>query len=289
MTDAPFPTPLVSSDWLAARLGEEDLSIIDASWRMPGKGDAHESYRKQHIPGAVFFPIDEIADKHTPLPHMLPHPDEFARAVGALGISDQDRIVVYDDHGLFSAARVWWTFRAMGHEDVSVLDGGLPKWLKEGRPVTDEMPSRDAKEFAAFFRGDHVADAAFVRKALGDGKTRVLDARPAARFEGKDAEPRVGLRTGHMPGARSVPFATLIAGDGTLKPRAELEAILAAAGAGLETDVVTTCGSGVTAAIVSLALEAIGHRRHALYDGSWAEWGGERNDPDAFPVVTGAG
>lgn len=288
MADAnDLPTPLVSTDWLAAHLGADDLVVIDASWRMPGKGDAREDYVKRHIPGAVFFPIDEIADRATPLPHMLPSPEAFEEAVGALGICEKDRVVVYDDQGLFSAARVWWTLRAMGAQNVAVLDGGLPKWLAEGRAVSDAPPSPRAKCFSSSFAAHRVADSRRIKAAITSGAETVLDARPAGRFSGAEAEPRAGLRSGHMPCARSVPSGSLLGPDGRLKPREELRAIFDAAGVSVERPVITTCGSGVTAAIISLALETLGHGPHALYDGSWAEWGLEGNNPEDFPVEAG--
>jgi thiosulfate/3-mercaptopyruvate sulfurtransferase len=284
MTRPDLPTPIVSTDWLARHLGESGLAVIDASWRMPGQGQARADYEKRHLPGAVFFDIDEIADRTTDLPHMLPAPEDFAAAVGRLGVATADRVVVYDDQGVFSAARVWWTFKTMGHGPVAVLDGGLPKWIAEGRPTTDEPSAPAPKAYRASLRRDCVADADRVRLALGDANALVLDARPAGRFLGQDPEPRAGLRRGRMPGAASLPWSSLIAADKTLKPPADLRAALAAAGVAPDRPIVTTCGSGITAAILSLALETIGHRRHGLYDGSWAEWGDERNDPLSFPV-----
>lgn len=284
----PLPKPIVSPEWLAAHLGAAGLVVIDASWRMPGKGDAREDYEKRHIPGAVFFPIDEIADRRTSLPHMLPEPKEFEAAVGALGVSEHDRIVVYDDQGLFSAARVWWTFRAMGHDDVAVLDGGLPRWMDEGRVVTAAAPSPLRKTYRAASDCSRVADHLRVRNALKSSDALVLDARPAGRFFGEDEEPRPGLRRGHMPGAANLPVSSIVTGEGRLKSRKELRALFQAAGALDAPCVITTCGSGVTAAALSLALEVLGHPSCAVYDGSWAEWGLETNDPEEFPVEAGA-
>ncbi len=279
--------PLVSTEWLADYLGASDLKIIDGSWRMPGAGDARDNYDAQHIPGAVFFDIDAIADKSTDLPHMLPPASQFEEAAGALGIAAHDRVVVYDEKGIFSAARVWWTFSAMGHETVAVLDGGLPKWLREGRPVTRDPAIPVRTIYNARPQPELCAVADDVRAALAEG-VRVLDARPAERFIGAVGEPRPGLRSGHMPGAANVPFTSLLTPDGALKSTADLTRIFAESGVNPGSRVITSCGSGVTAAVLSLALEVIGARRHALYDGSWAEWGKEENDDDLFPVVVDA-
>lgn len=284
---AAFPYPLVTTDWLAANLGAGDLKIVDASWRMPGAPPAIDDHRRQHIPDAVFFDLDAIADKTTTLPHMLPAPHEFAAAVGALGIGSNDRVIVYDDAGIFSAARVWWTFRAMGHEKVSVLDGGLPKWLRERRPLEQGVATPADQAYGEATPRPISRTADELRGFLAGRKGRVLDARPAARFYGEAAEPRPGLRRGRMPGATNIPHGSLMSGSGELKPAPELEALFQAAGVDTQTDVITTCGSGVTAAALSLALEVIGHRRHALYDGSWAEWGRETNDESRFPVTGG--
>lgn len=283
-----FPAPLVSTEWLERHLGEAGLVVVDGSWRMPGQGDARTDHERRHIPGAVFFDIDAVADRSSALPHMLAPADIFERAVGEMGIGEKDRVVVYDDQGLFSAARVWWNFRAMGHERVALLDGGLPKWAAEGRPVTDERMQAAAKPYRASPQPDWVIDAGGVRAALADPDMIVLDARPAGRFEGADPEPRPGLRRGRMPGAKSLPASALVGADGTLKPREELARLFAGAGAQEGKCVITTCGSGVAAAILSLALEALGHERCRLYDGSWTEWGDEKNDPALFPVEAGA-
>lgn len=285
MTD--LPLPLVSTDWLAAHLGDPDVAVIDASWRMPGAGDARDDYLARHIPGAVFFAIDEIAERETSLPHMLARPEVFEAAVGAMGIGNASRVVVYDDQGLFSAARVWWTFRAMGHRAVAVLDGGLPKWLAEGRAVTPEVPAPRRAVFAAAPDRGLVAAHGEVRAGLASAAL-VLDARPAARFSGAAAEPRPGLRRGHMPGAANVPASAVIGPDGRLKAAAELKKIFEAAGLRPGRPVITSCGSGVTAAILSLGLDALGHRPCALYDGSWAEWGRDDNSSQEFPVEAGA-
>mgnify|MGYP001301418131 CR=1 FL=1 len=276
-------SPLVSTEWLASRLGEAGVKVVDASWYLPTAGrDAAAEFRAEHIPGAVFFDIDTISDRSSPLPHMLPTAEEFAKAAGALGIAETDTIVVYDGAGLFSAPRVRWTFRVMGAENVFVLDGGLPKWKAEGRP----LESGEAKPASAVFhaRLDEAAVAALpdVRAALANGSAQVVDARPGDRFRGEAPEPRPGLRAGHMPGARNVPFSDVLK-DGRLKSPADLASVFAAAGVDPEKPVVASCGSGVSAAVVGLALETVGAAPARIYDGSWAEWGAR----EATDVVTG--
>ena len=285
-----FPYPLVTTQWLAGHLGEDHLKIVDASWRMPGNPPAATDFLERHLPGAVFFDLDAVSDKSTPLPHMLPPVPQFERAMGALGVKADDRVIVYDDAGLFSAARVWWTFRAMGHDKVSVLDGGLPKWRAEDRPVQSGALAVHAATYKA--QGARPMPRPMVRTAdaLRDflaGGGAVLDARPAARFTGEAEEPRAGLRSGHMPGALSLPHSLLLEPSGEMKSEEALTALFRERGIGLETEIIASCGSGVTAAIIALALERLGHRRHAVYDGSWAEWGDERNDPALFPVAKG--
>jgi len=276
--------PLVSTAWLAEHLEAPDVRIIDASWYFPQEErDAKAEYALAHIPGAVFFDIDDIADETSPLPHMLPSAVKFASRVRKLGLGDGSRMVVYDQLGLRSAARVWWTFRAMGHLDVVVLDGGLPKWIAEGRPISDMPAPPRERHFTPRLSYDLVRDLNQVRKALETGREQVVDARPAGRFTGETPEPRAGLRGGHMPGARNVPASDLLAPDGTMKSPAQLAEIFEKAGVDINKPVVTTCGSGITAAILALALARLGKERTALYDGSWTEWG-RRED---VPVVTG--
>ena len=273
------PKTLVSTDWLAAHLKDPDLRILDASWYMPAQSrdaqtrDAKTDYAAGHIPGARFFDIDEISDQRSALPHMAPPPEKFISRMRAMGVGDGHQVVVYDGAGLFSAARVWWTFRLMGKVDVAVLDGGLPKWLAEGRAVEDMTPMARDRHMTTSRQNHLVRDVTQVAHAAKLFEAEIVDARSAARFAGEAPEPRAGLRSGHIPGSKNVPFTTLLTGDGTMKPVAELQAVFAAAGVDLTKPVITTCGSGVTAAILSLALERIGHRNHSLYDGSWSEWG----------------
>ena len=280
-----LPSPLVSTDWLAEHLSA--VKIIDTSWRMPGAGDAREDYDQRHIAGAVFFDIDDIADKTTDLPHMLPTPERFAAAIGAMGISNDDTVIVYDDQGIFSAPRVWWTFRAMGHGPVSVLDGGLKKWLAEGSDVTGSTPVVQPANYVSSPASHLVRSVDLIRSAIvSDGDAQIVDARSADRFLGQAPEPRAGLISGAMPGAKNTPFNLLINEDGTLKAPDALQNVFTAAGVDLGAPAIATCGSGVTAAVIALALESLGHKDWSLYDGSWAEWGKEENDRAAYPVIS---
>jgi thiosulfate/3-mercaptopyruvate sulfurtransferase len=276
MTPSPNDDPktLVSTDWLAAHLKDPDLRILDASWFLPDAGrDAKAEYAAGHIPNARFFDIDEITDNRSTLPHMAPPPEKFIARMRAMGVGDGHQVVIYDAAGLFSAARVWWTFRLMGKTDVAVLDGGLPKWRAEGREIDDMPPIVRDRHMTTSRQNQMVKDVTQVAHAAKLGEAEIIDARAAARFRGEVAEPRAGLRSGHIPGSRNVPFATLLNADATMKSPAELRAVFEAAGVNLAKPAITSCGSGVTAAVLSLALERIGHRNHALYDGSWAEWG----------------
>jgi thiosulfate/3-mercaptopyruvate sulfurtransferase len=272
---------LVSTDWLAARLETGNVRVLDASWYMPAQNrDARAEYESTHIRGAAFFDIDAIADRTTSLPHMLPTPQAFAEAVGALGISNADVVVVYDGAGVFSAPRVWWTFRVFGHDRVAVLDGGLPKWRLEGRP-TESGPSKLRKvPFEASVRPELVRDFKAVAANLITKAEILLDARSEGRFRGAEPEPRPGLKGGHIPGSRNLPFQALIdAKTGTMRPASELQKIFIAAGVSPNTPVTATCGSGLTAAILAFGLYLIGHGDAAVYDGSWSEWGGRPEAP----------
>lgn len=275
--------PVVSTAWLADRIRSPGVRIVDGSWHMPAENrNGREEYLQAHIPGAVFFDIDAIADQASDLPHMLPSPEDFARAAGELGLARDADIVVYDTHGVRSAARVWWTLRAMGYTKVQVLDGGLRKWIAEGRPIEggEVYPPKVLVEPA--FDPGLVRSADDVKAIIATGKTRVVDARSAGRFSGAAPEPRAGLRSGHMPGAANLPWEEVVAQDGTLKAASDLKSSFKAAGVDLRKPIVTTCGSGVTASVLALALARLGLDRTAVYDGSWTEWA---SLPDT-PVVT---
>ncbi len=271
-------SPLVSADWLHQRLDAPDLVVLDGSWYLPAAGrDPEAEYLAAHIPRAVRFDIDRMSDETSALPHMLPRPEVFASRMRALGVGDGQQIVVYDGMGLFSAPRVWWMLRTFGVRDVLVLDGGLPAWIAAGYPTEDGAPTpRERRHFSARLDHGAVADAGDVARALAGGSTQVVDARSAPRFRGEEAEPRPGVRPGHMPGARNLHYASLLR-DGHMKSPDELRAVLAEAGVDPQRPVLTTCGSGVTAAIIALALETLGHPARGLYDGSWSEWGADQS------------
>jgi thiosulfate/3-mercaptopyruvate sulfurtransferase len=272
--------PTVTTQWLAKHLDDPDVRVVDGTWHMPqAKRDARAEFEAAHIPGAVFFDIDAIADRATALPHMLPSAAQFAASVGELGIGNRHRIVVYDVRGVVSAARVWWTFRAFGHDDVAVLDGGLRKWRAEGRPVASGGAAPAHVAFTARLRPELVRDVEAMRANVARRTVQVLDARSAGRFAGTEPEPRAGLRGGHIPGSLSLPYETLYRPDGTLKPPNELRDAVTAAGVDLGRPVVTTCGSGVTASVLALVLYLIGRRDVAVYDGSWSEWGSRSDTP----------
>ena len=272
---------IVSTEWLADHLGSPDIAIIDATWHLPTSNrDAKVEFRDSHIPGAQFFDIDDLSDTASSLPHMLPSPEKFSSRMRKMGIGDGKRIIAYDSVGLFSAARAWWMFKVFGHDDVAVLDGGLKKWLAEAR-ATEDGPAlpRQERHFTARFKGSMVKDMKDVAAALQSGAAQVADARSGTRFRGEEVEPRPGVRAGHMPGAANVHYANLLNPDGTLKSSDEIEATFKAAGVDLAKPVITSCGSGVTAAILTLGLTLTGARDHALYDGSWTEWGGNPDNP----------
>lgn len=278
------PKTLVSTDWLAAHLKDPDLRVLDGSWYLPAmERDAKAEYDVGHIPGARFFDIDDISNHRSDLPHMAPPPEKFMSRLRAMGVGDGHQVVVYDGAGLFSAARVWWLFRLMGQENVAVLDGGLPKWVAEGRELEDLPPVIRDRHMTVRVQNHLVRDVTQVSQAAKLGDTVIIDARAADRFRGDAPEPRAGLRAGHIPGSRNVPFGTLLNENQTLKSPEDLRAIFTAAGVDLAKPAITSCGSGVTAAVLSLALERIGKRDHALYDGSWTEWGAFQT----LPIATG--
>ena len=268
------PQLLVSTEWLAEHLKAPDLRILDASWYLPGdKRDPKAEYDAAHIPGARFFDIDEISETRSELPHMAPPVEKFVSRMRAMGIGDGHRVIIYDTKGVFSAARVWWLFRLMGKTDVAVLDGGLPKWTREGRPTEDMPPVMRDRHFTAHRVAGLVKDVTQVAATTKLRDAEILDARSPGRFSGQDPEVRPGLRSGHMPGAKNIPFNTLLNSDNTMKSEADLKKVFQKAGVDLNKPAITTCGSGITAAIISMALERVGHRNHSLYDGSWTEWG----------------
>jgi len=279
-------TWIVETQWLADHLDMPDLVIFDGSWHLPGSGrDAKAEYLAEHIPGALFFDIDDLVDETSPLPHMLPPTAKFASRMKKIGVGDGMRIVIYDTLGLFSAARVWWTFRAMGHQDVAVLNGGLKKWKAEGRPLEDGSPvPRTARHFTPLLNNELVCDLDEMRGYVESGRVQIVDARPKVRFEGSQPEPRPGLRAGHIPGSKNVPASTILNADGTLKDKDELGRIFRDAGIDPQKPVVASCGSGVTASMLALALGVLGQRNVPVYDGSWAEWGQETA---GTPIETG--
>ncbi len=277
---------LVGTDWLAGHLDAPDVCVVDASWYLPSQQrNPKAEYAAEHIPGAVFFDIDEIADTDNPLPHMVPAPEKFAARVRRLGLGDGNRLVVYDGGGCTSAARAWWMFRLFGADDVAVLDGGLPKWKAEGRPLEGLPPMPRERHFTARMNTTMLRDVAQMMGNVESGAEQVLDARSAGRFRGEEPEPRAGLRGGRIPGSCNLPFGDLLDPETkTFRGAAEIRAAVAAAGIDLARPVVTTCGSGVTACVLALGLHLIGHREVAVYDGSWSEWGSR----DDTPIDSGA-
>lgn len=275
------PDSLVSTAWLADHLSSPDIRVVDATYYLPMQGkDARAEYNERHIPGAVFFDIDEVADTSVDLPHMLPSPEKFAARMRKLGLGDGNRIVVYDAHGMMSAARVWWELRAFGHKDVAVLDGGLPKWLAEGRPTEDLPPMPRERHFTARFDHSQVRDMAQIRANIDSRREQVLDARSAGRFAGTEPEIWPGRRPGHIPGSLNLPFTELLdPQDKTFLPAERLAERFRAAGIDPARPVVTTCGSGITACVLAFGLHLIGHPDVAVYDGSWAEWGRPGDTP----------
>jgi len=274
------PTSLVSTEWLSQNMSAPDIRIVDASWFLPAENrDPKAEFLEAHIPGAVFFDIDEIADLDIPLPHMIPSPEKFSSRMRKLGLGDGNRIVVYDGSGIRSAARAWWMIRLFGHEDVSILDGGFPKWQAENRPTEDLPGLQKERHFTSRQNNMMVREKSQVRKNVETAKEQVLDARAKGRFEGVAPEPREGLRSGHIPGSLNLPFNELLNDNGTLISGGELVAAFEAAGIDMSKPVITSCGSGITACVLAFGLHMVGHRRVSVYDGSWTEWGLDHEMP----------
>ncbi len=278
------PKTLVSTKWLAAHLSDPDLRVIDASWYLPDlKRDPRSEYEENHIPGARFFDIDDISDKSSDLPHMVPPVEKFISRMRAMGVGDGHQIVVYDGTGLFSAARVWWLFKLMGQNDVAVLDGGFPKWKAEGHPSEDMAPIVRDRHMMVRRQNHMVKDVTQVSSASKLGDYEIIDARSSARFKGEATEPREGLRSGHIPGSKNVFFQSILNKNGTMKDVTAIKTAFEDAKVNLDKPAITTCGSGVTAAVLNLGLSLIGKTDHALYDGSWTEWG----QFPTLPIETG--
>lgn len=276
-----LPTPLVGTRWLADHLDHPQLRVIDASWYLPSMGrNGRTEYTAAHIPGAVFGDLEQLADEQAEYPHTMPTPDVLAARLGALGIGSDMAVVVYDASGQnFSAPRLWWMLRTMGHERVAVLDGGLAAWQREGHPVTTDVITYPSAQFTANFDASRRRDLDAMRATIGARDEQVVDARSAGRFTGTEPEPRAGVRGGHMPGAHNVHYASMVNSDGTMKSADELRATFDKAGVNIEAPIAASCGTGITACAVLLGLDVVGAKQTALYDGSWTEWGSQADTP----------